>query len=673
VNAGTQLTAPEGFGPLERGMIYCFLRSDPLRKRVALVHFSTRPKPHATLVVLPRHSFEQALLEAVIVPCEKQARLPPWLMAQEGLNFEVLDLSRPKAVKTYHARVHERLQAIWPLVERADQLLTAEDPALEISRYARQCQPPQHETRLRVWFLSYLCFGRNVWALLPTFHRIGQWDRKQRTADQKLGRPSLARGRRQGFNSADLADDICRSYLRYCQEGRYMTQIYVMAIRKAFGCDVKTCDGRKIFVQPDGKPFPSYDQFRYRVIQRFGVRQVQQTLYGGARYRTRIAASLGSYTDSVSNLLEQVELDGYFVEEVPRGLLEGTHLPPLCVVRIRCVVSGMIVGIGFSFGSERRAAYRMALFSMVVPKVRYCSFLGITIRHDEWPSCGLSPACVTDRGPGAEAALLQRLAEAIPVREIVPSYSGQSKATIESSNPRTMRAEGRPSYQVSFLNPIEMVRREIFRVLKDNHSMDANNRLTPEMVQAGVTPYPLSIWQYLDARARTNAQPLDFGDAVREFLTPIRLSARDDGLWFHGQRYDSAALRETGILSKVAVSQTMQIHGYLLDLCVRQLWVEIEGRLIQVDAVLQIRDDDGQLYMSLPELEQIAEERRALQSELRLHRPAVAAEYAQRFEEETGCNWDSAQRRAGRPKRGTRAAVQEARDVAGMTEKGNRL
>jgi hypothetical protein len=665
MHIGIQIEAPDGFEVLEKGTRYHFLRCDSALGRVLLVQFYDEGGVQkSNLVTISQKRFEFAIQEKFIVVAEKQSELPPWLEKLEGIDLDLMDAVRNKIKKTHKKRVDERLIYIHGAIKDIEKIFSVENPLLVLNKYARGCKPVQNESRFRLWFFAYICFGRNVWALLPPFIRAGQWDRFK-FPDKKFGRSSVARGSKKGYGSSiEMVEKIENGYLKYSGLNVSMQTIYVKTMRLVFGC-VVTGTGSKMkkIGHPKGEPFPSYDQFRYRVIKKFGLSYVQQTLCGKVRHRTRKSASKGRFSAQLSNLMERIESDGYYLKDVPRGFLEGSALQSLCVVRSRCSTSGMLLGIGFSFGKERGDAYRMALFSMAVPKPYFCNLFGITISEEDWPSKGLPPFSTVDRGPGSKVNLIEDFNNQFPIREMSPSWSGQSKASIESSHPKNIHPEGQPTYFQSDLNPVSLARREILRLIKDNSSLDMSERMLPDWDRELIQPSPIGIWNHLNSLFRTCAQPMSIDNAVRAFLTIVELTVKSDGIWFNQQKFDSDSLRETGIVDKVASGQEIKIVGYVLDLCVRHIWAEVNKRIIQVDAQLSIRDDNEQLYLSLAELTERANVKNATSAEFREHQKAAALQAEQAFQDETGQEWDQGSRRAGSPKRGTPVAQKESAEV----------
>jgi hypothetical protein len=153
-------------------------------------------------------------------------------------------------------------------------------------------------------------------------------------------------------------------------------------------------------------------------------------------------------------------------------------------------------------------------------------------------------------------------------------------------------------------------------------------------------------------------------NAVRAFLKRIPMTVKYDGVYLDDRRYDSKELRASGLLNRVARSSKneMPIDGYIYDVNIRHVWVEVDGEIVLLDAQLPIRDDPELLFVSLAELRDWQAARRTVGSAFREHQVAARAESLRQFETETGKSWDSGTRKPGRAKK-TAVARQEARDA----------
>lgn len=656
MRCGHQLIAPEGYRSLRAGLPYHFLSSQP--DFVLLLRFSGGPtvRPSVSLILMPRSEFEDGIDEELLGLAPQQPTLPPWLALFEGIDPATLDHRHPSAKRSRALRVEDRLLLLAPALEQRKAILAAKDPDRELNRIACTCHPPQNETRYRLWFYTYLCFGRNVWALLPTFHNSGHHDRTD-YPDSKQGRPNRAFGKHYGFGCRqDVIDACVRGWVKHSSLGRSLHEIYRRTMDTEFRCKAGPVSLKSLkcqdYYQPEGKAFPTYWQFRYRVLQAFGLRQVQLSLYGELRHRNKLAASQGRYSEAVSNLVERIDADGYFTEERPRGFIEGSTLPALSVVVGRDRLSGMKLGIGFSFGGERMVAYRAMLFCMAVPKDFYCSLFGIAIDPAQWPNEGLPGFLTVDRGPGSSKRLIEDALATIPIREMAASYDAQSKANVESSHPRKVAVRGAPTYVQSDLTPVELAKQEIYRLLNYNQVADMSDRFQPSGDLIDVLPNPVSLWEYYDRKGRNDSIPMPLSTAVRTFLMPVELTMTQEGVWLYEQCYNSSVLRESGLADKLKRSpQTrLTVQGYVLEMAVRHLWVDIDGVLYLLGAMQRVRDDEDLLYLSYEELRQWHEARLVVDAAFRSHQDAATTAIMQAFEADVGKRWEAGQLRRGKPK-----------------------
>lgn len=661
---GTQLLAPHGYKSLAADATYYFLNNFADKPFVNLAWFwkDKCSQPNGVVIRISRSQFEEGLLTGNIVTAQQPREAPFWFGDTSYEDLSAADSFRPTSKKTLSDHVDARYLAIAPVLEKEREVLSSDDPNLAINRLARASG--KNETRVRAWFLVYLAFGRERWALCPIFFKIGGYSRAE--AKVKVGRHRLKQGKKSGWRvDKNMARIIEESYVRYRGAGVTLTSIYSQAMRHSFGCKTRTdTRGFKEFFHPNGKPFPSYGQYRYHVLKEYSHDDVRRSLYGEVRTRNKFRAPEGRYSNAVANLLEQVEADGRYTKDHPTSPYCGTLLPKLCVVVIVDIASSCTVGVGFSLNAEVSDAYRMALFSMAIQKQRFAALFGLSLSDDDWQCEGLSPFLTADNGPGKKVLASGYNLTEIPIRGSTPSSFGQSKATVETSNPRKIRTEGTPTYVQSDLNPVEMVKRELLRVVKDNHKRDVSEKLTPDMIAAGVVPSPAGMWKFLSERGRTDAIPMTFENAVRKFLSKATFTLMSDGAYFLHRRFDSAALRASGVLDQVATGQRIEVQGYILDMCVRAAWVEIHGRIIEVEAILPLRDSHHQLAISLSELQALASARANLQSDMREHQHAVESNYQDQFAEQTGKDWHAGKEKTGRAKCRSRKSRQATTEAA---------
>ncbi|VVP35947.1 hypothetical protein PS865_04607 [Pseudomonas fluorescens] len=642
---GSKLRAPDGFGELVKDTTYHFLVSDSSVNRVRLVFFDN-VGTRADLITLTRLEFEAALEAGDLIEVSGVEFYPDWLELTNGVDISQLERMRVKPKEGYDAKVNRRFLAISELVVRATEILASEDPESIINAHAKNQTPQQNAKRLRFWFFSYMVFGQNKWALMPRLHKIGSWDRTGKT-QEKLGRPSRA-GRKAGFPvTPEMKEKILTGFVRLKGVEKTEQTIYGSVLTKFFRCRVRiNLQGAKEFYHPKGDPFPSFHQFKYWVRKQTDPTSLARDLKGPSKARAE-SGSAGSFAAKLSNLNQLVEFDGFYPSAKLSGLTEGSALDAFCVVRAVCALSGAVVGVGFSDGRENMEAYRMALFSMAIDKVKFGELFGAEVKIGEWTSVGVANNIVFDRGPAAGMDC-QEAIDWLTRLELTPTHSGQSKATVESSHPRDKKNNDQATHFHSALNFVEMSRLQIYRTINDNHTSNAASRMTEEMWLAGFTPTPANIWRYLDDRGRNSGIGMPFDQAVRLFLTPHPATIRRDAVYFYGRKYNAKTLIDTRIYDRVARKGQVPVTAYAITMCVRHIWVEVDGVIHELSFVHSAGVKPNSSDISLYDLKEINEARLQSSALLRAEQVPIEQELMSRFEVDTGKAWDSGRRKLGR-------------------------
>jgi hypothetical protein len=349
-----------------------------------------------------------------------------------------------------------------------------------------------------------------------------------------------------------------------------------------------------------------------------------------------------------------------------------------CIVRGVCGQSGAVVALGFSENKENMEAYRMALFSTAIGKVKYASLFGLTIREEDWPTYGLPQNIVFDRGPGStmgvpnrsEAVARGEMMSWLSRLELTPTHSGQSKATVESSHPRTKSDNDQQTHFHSSLNFVEMCKRHILQAIYDNNASDAEGRMTPEMLEVGFSPTPHNIYKFYSDLGYDAGTEVTFDYAVREFLTPHPAHIKRSGVYFYGRKYNSSKLIDTEVFDRIALNGQIRVSAYVMTMCVRHIWIELEGVLYELDFVKPASVHPSSVDISLSDLQVLNENRLSGKAKLREEQPAILQDRNAQFLHATSKAWDSGTRKLGRPAKGG-AAERDAADQKRLMGKGH--
>lgn len=670
MNRGNQVVAPNGFLALEKDKRYVFLGCSDDAGHATFVEFTTQRKGGRVHIHrVPLKQFEYAITAGIdkIIKAPSQRSLPPWLERYEGSSVENIDARRKYFKSSHNDACRKRHGFIADLLPRLPEVLNAKNPFTITNAHAKVCHPKQNRTRLAEWFFSFVCFGDDRLALLGDLGKNGTWSR---TDDAHInghyGRENLAKGRDAGSASALCADQIVRSYKNRAKRGVTMTQIYRDALVEDFGCRARKVGDRFELYQPEGKPFPdTYGKFRYQVLKVFSAREVQKTLYGVHHTRNRSAAK-GSYSENLANALQQGEADGYYVSERPSIPLSNIAGARLCVVRGVCTVSKYTFGVGFSHESESAEAYNGMLFSAAIGIEKYAVYFGLKGAILPTVSQGLPSKIVIDRGAAAVSAMNRLEAAVFPVREMTETYAGRSKPNVEGGHPRDLNVDGPPKHVVSHLNVIQMVKREICRAAKDNHSSTISD------LQNGIGQgnfegrSPAQIFEELDRRGRNDAIQISFESAVRRFLTRRTLELKDGGVWYLDKRFGSDDLSNTETFLSMRKGQTIMVTVYTLSMCLTYLWVDLGGRLLELNVMHHAFQKANEEHVAEAEMAAVREANRRANAIQRDSSVAADVEAQALFREATGKDWSAGEQRNGAPKNKTPEAQLEKQALKGV-------
>lgn len=676
ISVGTQLFCPCGYGQLEQSRTYHFFRSYELRlgqPLVQLVYFEYPQKKDGDLtkiINIRRDEFEEGLLHQHIQICEIQKMLPEWLVDLEGINLGSRDNNGAIAIESHLERINEKIDVILPMIEDLDRFCASPNIQRALNAFVREKRPSLNPARVRTWFFTYLLFGRNPYVLHYNVTSIGKWDRLSKQGLSKLGRPSPRKGKEAGFNvDEQIRSKIKNGYQREARLGVSMRVIYRNSMQKDFSCtQQRDINGYMRWVNLNGDPHPSLGQFIYHVKKEFGQLKVYNNMFGKNIARTKYEMHQGSFSNSVCNLYERVEADAYSVVEFPRGLIEGSTLPRLVVVRLIDLASNLLLGIGFSQGGETATAYRLAYFCAAIPKAKFFQIMGIVgVDPELWPSQGLPQFAIQDRGAGSAESAHGYSFELEPtIKEMAPSYSPQSKASIETSNPKTFGNKDAPSHFKSNLTTNEMCQRETIRTVTDNDRIDVGGKIPFDLIGKISKPTPLGLHNELAKRGRSDARQISFDDAVRYFLTKCKATLTKEGIYLNAQLYTSPALKQSGILLRSGHLKHVEVEVFVYDVAVRHIWVEINRKIIELDLTVKLRTNSGDLYRSLSDLQQRESYLNEASLEISEHANALEANMEQTFKKLSGKGWRSSTRVKGKPKKGTPLAKQEAKEAARM-------
>ena len=623
---------------------YYFAGSRP-GDRILLVHFFKRSDWCVQYITLSRSEFLCLEQSSAIYLREPQRLLPVWLEPVEGVNFEEVENLRYKSKKrTYSDAVADRLIQISGGASELSAILLEPNLERAIGTFQKKDALGCNRNRFKLWFWSYVLHGFNRWSLQQKTHGCGGWDRgAEQHRHKKFGRPSLTPT---SFTSSSvLFDKQCvASFKKQSRKHKTWLTIYIAALRHDFKVvAVRQPDGSVRLINKENEPFPSSQQFRYCVLKELGVEHCNVRLYGRKHARQIARHDEGSFKVATRNILEKMEADAYHSAILPVAIGGEGAAAPLIVCRGICTTVSGFPGIGFSEGAERGEAYCSMLFSCVAPRdllERIYGFSSGTLV--DWVICGISAEFRTDRGPGATVGANDSEYFNHPISSLTPAGEGQSKADIESSNPRSSHIEGRTHPQLSKLTIHELMKYEILQTLKINDSRALATNLPPEVAQhfrkEGLAATPNNYYRYLDERHCTSAIQVDLSTAIRAWCKKVTFRLERGCVQLEARPYSSAKLVESHFF-RTTIREGQELTGYIVPLTIRVAWVEIEGLLIEVKAQLPFRAQSEELDATFEQAQAHSDDVRKLNSASRDSIVAETLMTQQTFEEETGKAW----------------------------------
>jgi transposase InsO family protein len=677
---GQQLIAPDGFGTLKKGTTYHFLVRDEDRGRVVLIGFTAKPH-NAWLEYISCQAYEDGRKSSLIKvqPQEAMRRMPPWLSTYEDKHIEEElaiqyrygfpksgnsagssseDGDKPFGPK---AIVDDRQSRIRHAIENYAPIFKTHFPEKELNRFAREAKPKLKEKRFRLWVLTALGFPGNEWSLLPPPGNRGKYRRAE--AKRRVGRPRLD-GSQCGYNvNEDMKAKIVQGFKKYKAQGMYLNEVYADTLRYVFKCKERLGAHGLESYHPNGEPFPSEGQFRHWCYQLIGKEKVLRALIGDIEYQNKHMAPIGSYSEGTQDLLQTANTDVSHSKMHPKSVLTGVTLPKLAICKVVCPLSGMIAGVAAGFGGETTSLYLQAMFVAGIKKSKLGQILGMKIKDADWPTDLLPMNVHSDQGPGG-AIDIRKIHDAIEISQSMsPAYNPRTNSPVEAKHDKSRKVAGRPSYIVSADSPLKMYRAEINSSISKNNSSTAVRRATPDQLSRDKhTPH--EIYNDYYSRGRVAGVALPFDQLVKTYLPKITLRVKDGFVTYKSIRYRSSELSKTTFAKDINKFEGAKIVGYCLEISTRILWIMVNGRLIEVNAIDQVIAAADENSMTLYEHDEHGRNAGIADSHLKVARTAGRNMADKKSEADNGSKTSRGRRTEGRAKVGKRKTKAEVAAMA---------
>jgi hypothetical protein len=144
----------------------------------------------------------------------------------------------------------------------------------------------------------------------------------------------------------------------------------------------------------------------------------------------------------------------------------------------------------------------------------------------------------------------------------------------------------------------------------------------------------------------------------------VPATLKRNGVEMAGRNYYAKTPEFEAALQSVAASGGLPVKVYVLTSCIRHIWFEWRDRLIELMVRYPVPVATEVKYMSLDEAVEYAEYAKRRDHEFRGHANAAILSHDEDYHQQTGLQPSRGQRVAGRPRRGSVVAKQEAAEAA---------
>ncbi|WP_243055069.1 Mu transposase C-terminal domain-containing protein [Pseudomonas sp. BP01] len=300
---------------------------------------------------------------------------------------------------------------------------------------------------------------------------------------------------------------------------------------------------------------PTFRQFDYWGKQFFDVIETDRGRKGMIKWLKDCRPLSGTVRDWLRGPCHQFEIDAtiadiYLVNSYSRRMLIGRPVLYIVVDSF----SGMIVGLYVGLEGPSWNGARQALFNAFTPKVDFCAQNGVEITPEDWDCHHLPHQIYADRGEMLSLAA-EGLATGLGIEMgTAPPYRPDWKPMVESRfgilNDLTgirwlpggvaarEKERGDRDYRLdATLNVKEFTQIIIESVLHYNRYHRQPERLTQAMMNDGVEPTPMGIWNWASENdlIQPNNRPEEL--IYLHLLPRERATVQKSGVLFRGMHY----------------------------------------------------------------------------------------------------------------------------------------
>lgn len=469
-----------------------------------------------------------------------------------------------------------------------------------VAKHAEKIGKPP-KTIYRLLYL-YWAFGMTSNAFLPKYENSGARGKAREFVNGK--KP----GRRPRFlgeivpSSTKLLNDEDKDVIKVCfalykeNEVKHISDAYVKMLNRYYLAEHPAPDGsddERCLKWLD--EIPSERQFGYWGKKAFDDIDIMRGRKGKRRWDLDHRPLVGTSYQGLRGPCHRFEIDAtiadiYLVSRFNRNWIIGR---PIVYVVVD-VFSRMIVGLHVALEGPSWNSARHALFNAFTDKVAYCATYGITIQPEDWPCCHLPHELVGDRGEMISNTPESMANDLKITLDILPPFRGDWKGTVESTfrilnnltqihwmpgAVRTREKErGERDYRLDATLDLQEFNAILIKaVLHYNHHSRDPARLSKEMIQHGVEPTTIGIWNWAAEQGliEPNLRPRE--SVYLHLLPKAKGTVRAGGIYFNGMVYTNV-LDPSGTRSARARANGREQIDVWYEPSADHIWIRNEER-----------------------------------------------------------------------------------------------
>jgi hypothetical protein len=371
------------------------------------------------------------------------------------------------------------------------------------------------EKTIYKYLRKYWQGGKLRYSLLPEFYKCGARGVNRNASGIKLGRDSDYT-HKTGEQDRICVDQEIKGIFNMAYNvfnGKLsLPKVYEQMIKKYFRNE--NTDGTEPTKMVNAIDLlPTYRQFKYWVYKNKKneedlIREIGEKKFC-LNYRSLNSDS--TFETSGPGFRYQVDAtiaDVYLVNSIKRDSIIGRPI----IYTAADVFSRLITGLHICLEGPSWVGASSLLYNCMEDKVLYCKKYGIDICLDDWPCFGIPKVILADRGEFISKEGERAIKNLQIAFEFAPTGRGDAKGIVEQNFhainteikhwlPGNVKKEYRERGQRDCrldakLDIYEFYQIMIYTVLKRNKSLMKNYPLSPEMIEDGINPIPIEIWNW---------------------------------------------------------------------------------------------------------------------------------------------------------------------------------